>query len=559
MTDKQNHVSVRSLWSRLITGNELSAEEMAELQKALAADKALREEMDADATIHASLLSMKDVEQSGDNFVCAVVARCSAEAQSVTDADTLVATASATTLRLDSRAVQSSESTNVPRATVKSDSERRAIPTSSTRRLISWRAMTVTTMLFIVAGAAVWWNVRDAGKVVNSDLQAVKKPLPDHGQPLDHGQPEKIGQPQPDSPNVEIPNSKVAAVEQPSEKTDDRAPNGAILEMDAPVPNEQIASKIGQLPDATFVTLTKVEDPVWERQWSKGDRLGSDVVRLFGGRLELTFDDGATVSLEGPIEFRPMTSGQLQLRRGKLMAAVPKQAIGFTVSTPTSEVVDLGTEFEVSVKETGASDVVVKKGEIEVMPAGVESKDRRKWRLVPDGLNQASFFERSGDEKTSPVSAAIRGNGGMFHGMISINGKTAEFSSAEAFDDVREQVLQQFEKSQQETLQQWTEFVDAMHKNVQGTMLLNGAEVPFGNFDDVMKLQQQMMERMQIPGGDPVNFPESNFSGSINVNGKVITFKTREEYEEARRTAFGAAANFGAGDVLRPRTRTKRK
>jgi hypothetical protein len=88
---------------------------------------------------------------------------------------------------------------------------------------------------------------------------------------------------------------------------------------------------------------------------------------------------------------------------------------------------------------------------------------------------------------------------------------------------------------------------------MQGTMQLNGAEVKFGNIEDVLRLQQQIMERMQIPGGKPVTVPESSFTGSININGKVIQFRTREEYESVRRSAFGAAANFGAGDFLERR------
>jgi hypothetical protein len=191
---------------------------------------------------------------------------------------------------------------------------------------------------------------------------------------------------------------------------------------------------------------------------------------------------------------------------------------------------------------------VVNRGEIEVMPAVAEGEIPRKWRLVPNGLNQASFFERTGDENTGPVSATIRGTAGEFQGMISMNGKTAEFTSAEAFEDVRERVMNQFEQSQQETLQKWAEFVESMHGNVQGTMQLNGAEVKFGNIEDVLRLQQQIMERMQIPVGEPINFPETSFTGSININGKVIQFKTREEYEAVRRSAFGAAANFRAGD-----------
>ncbi|MFO0976977.1 MAG: FecR family protein [Planctomycetaceae bacterium] len=530
--------SARSLWCRLINGVELTSDEQTVLREALASDEKLRKECDSDAMVHALLLSMNDVRQTEDDFVRGVMGA--------------VEKGTTGTITTEVEAAQWG-----PRAGVGGVPRRRSA--------LGRMALTVTAMLFAAAGLMVWWvsRDRDAG---SGDLQVQTPATPPAAPPTTQRKtpddktsivqvvpdPTEAVNPKvvPDGAN-ENPTTTDVAASQPNGATDGEPMDDARA--------AQIAKKVGALPGSTFVTLSKIEDPVWERSWVEGDRIGDDVVRLFGGRLELSFDDGAKVTLEGPIEFRPMTSGQLQLRRGRLMAAVPKEAIGFTVSTPTSQVVDLGTEFEVSVKETGASDVVVKKGEIEVMPAVAEGNAPRKWRLVPNGLNQASFFERTGEEETSPVSAAIRGTDGAFQGMISINGQAAEFTSVEAFDDVRERVMQQFEKSQQETLQQWTEFVASMHRNVQGTMQLNGAEVQFGNFEDVMKLQQQMLERMQIPNGDPANFTGSSFSGSININGKVITFKTREEYEAARRTAFGAAANFGAGDVLRPRTRTKQK
>jgi hypothetical protein len=545
MTDEPNHVTARSLWCQLISGIELSDKEMSDLQNLLAADRELRQELNTDATIHASLLSMNDVRQSEDDFVRSVMALCSGENSG-----------------LETKTAQLlSDVSPQPMPPTLPSASHRVVSSRKRRSLISLRALSVTGILFVVAGLSIWWTVRESSLQVNGDLQAGKNGGVDRARQLETNLQEKNPEFRSDSPIAELPESKVVVAEWPSESVSpgEQIPDGAVPKTVNLVRNEPNESRIGNLPDGTFVTLTKVNNPVWERQWSTGDRLGSEVIRLFGGQLELTFDDGATVSLEGPTEFRPMTSGRLQLRRGKLMAAVPRQAIGFTVSTPTSEVVDLGTEFEISVKETGASDVVVKRGEIEVMPAGVKSPDRRKWRLVPEGLNQASFFERAEDTDTSPVSAAIRGNGGLFHGMISINGQTAEFSSAEAFDDVREHVLQQFENSQHEALLQWTEFVKAMHRNVQGTMQLNGAEIPFGNFDDVMKLQQQMLQRMRIPGGDPVNLTESSFTGSIRINGKVIHFQSREEYEEARRAAFGAAANFGAGDVLKRRARAKQQ
>ena len=80
-----------------------------------------------------------------------------------------------------------------------------------------------------------------------------------------------------------------------------------------------------------------------------------------------------------------------------------------------------------------------------------------------------------------------------------------------------------------------------MQAQMRGTMNFNGRQMQFGNFDEVMRLHNQLPSQI---GSNA----ETSFTGSININGKVIQFKTREEFEAARKSAFGAAANFGAGD-----------
>ncbi len=296
-----------------------------------------------------------------------------------------------------------------------------------------------------------------------------------------------------------------------------------------------------------FVTLTNIDDPVWERKSMVGDRLGDEIVRLFAGSVELTFDKGAVVTVDGPVEFRPLSTGQLELRRGRLLASVPQEAIGFTVSTPTSKIVDLGTEFEVAVNDAGESDVQVLKGEVEVAPITPDEDNVQKWRLLPDEFNRASFFALPQIQGPVPVSTSLQGRGGQFQGFVSLNGKTAEFTSPEAFDNVRRRAVTELVRSQENALMQWKEFVDSMQHNMQGTMKLNGQEMQFGSLQDVMRLQNRMLEKVQKAGN---NSSESSFSGSININGKVMTFKTREEYEAARRAAFGPAATFGIGDVF---------
>jgi hypothetical protein len=57
------------------------------------------------------------------------------------------------------------------------------------------------------------------------------------------------------------------------------------------------------------------------------------------------------------------------LRRGTLRANVPQQAVGFRVSNPDVEVVDLGTEFSMVADENSATEVFVLKGSVEAAPA----------------------------------------------------------------------------------------------------------------------------------------------------------------------------------------------
>jgi hypothetical protein len=87
--------------------------------------------------------------------------------------------------------------------------------------------------------------------------------------------------------------------------------------------------------------------------------LAGDQLVLREGLAELVFHTGATVTLQGPAELvvaadssdqskaKPFSS--CSLSAGRLVAHVPQQARGFTVMTPTTRVVDIGTEFCVSV------------------------------------------------------------------------------------------------------------------------------------------------------------------------------------------------------------------
>ncbi|MEP3481590.1 MAG: FecR family protein [Fuerstiella sp.] len=544
---------VRLLWCRQLSGERLNESESQLLRTALSEDSELRHELSDDATCHAILQSSEEVTRTEDVFVEAVMQQVTAETALVAaDLTPPISAVRATPslpghdspgfpLVADNRPRHSRSHS---RSHVRTDGRR--------RRSLQWLSLVMTLTLFVSIGLIFWFQGQGQSPVAGTGLVPQERdvqPRPD--MPFQGGQPDvaegshvaATGVVTPDDGKVseDVDNAPVKIA------TNDNAPPLPTLEdhpgnSDGSEPLKMTEETPPTVVAQSFAMLTKVEAPIWERQDKVGARLGDGIVRLFGGTIELTFDDGAVVTLAGPVEFQVRSASLLELRQGQLSATVPKPAIGFTVVTPTSEVVDLGTEFDVSVKDTGASDVVIRKGEVEVSPGGRMGKDIQTWQLVPRGLNRASFFARPDNGQPGPIVAKVEGTRGQFQGMISLDGKTAKFRSEDTFNNVHQRMMTQFKMSQQDTRRQWQEFVDSLQGNMSGSMSFNGRQMQFGNFDEVMRLHNQLQNQFNANQAD-------SFNGSININGKVIQFKTREEFEAARRKAFGPAANFGAGDL----------
>lgn len=558
MTDPRN--SARTLWSRLISGEMLDEKNLRHLKDVIQQDPSLRDEIEADSTLHALLRSMTDVQQTEDEFVQRVLEKCrssDSQPRSAAEVNRVVGAADGFSIESTDCDVETvPPPINV--TTIRHRTNRVSQHQSSyrkRRRHSAWMALSLTAATLACIGLFAWTQIQTQKETANVDStpQTVKPPSPQSP-----SSPEAMAV-ETDNPALVADDGISSRPSVPIESDTDRQNAAESPRMDIPpVAPPKREEGIANAPDTgspiQFVTLTKVAEPVWERTLTPGDRLGHEIVRLFAGTIELTFDGGAVVTVDGPIEFRPRSTGELELRRGRLLASVPRKAIGFTVSTPTSTVVDLGTEFEVSVNDAGESDVLVRQGEVEVGPIAPDGDKFRKWRLLPGRFDRASFYARPDVQGPSPMSASIRGSRGQFQGFVSINGQTAEFTSAEAFDHVRGRVMTEFSRSQQEAIRQWEEFVNSMQKNMQGSMKVNGREIQFGSLRDVMHLQQRMLDNVPNVNGDAI---ESSFSGSINVNGKVMTFKTREEYDAARRAAFGPAAVFGVGDVFGERSTEK--
>jgi hypothetical protein len=93
------------------------------------------------------------------------------------------------------------------------------------------------------------------------------------------------------------------------------------------------------------------------------------------GIAKIQFDSGASVIVEGPAEFCLKNSNAMVLRQGKIFAFVPGQAQGFSVSTPDSTIVDLGTEFGITVLPNQGTELHVFSGLTQILFPGSSRTD----------------------------------------------------------------------------------------------------------------------------------------------------------------------------------------
>lgn len=132
----------------------------------------------------------------------------------------------------------------------------------------------------------------------------------------------------------------------------------ALLLRFGPVPRVQVATVTGGI-NAAFAD----GEPS-----TVGSRLssGTNSLWLQKGIIEITFDYGARVIIEAPAQFNLNSAENIALNSGRLYAHVPQRSKGFMVETPSSRVIDLGTEFGVKVDFDGSSDVYMMKGKASV-------------------------------------------------------------------------------------------------------------------------------------------------------------------------------------------------
>lgn len=109
--------------------------------------------------------------------------------------------------------------------------------------------------------------------------------------------------------------------------------------------------------------LSEVQWPDPQSSHREGDTLGAETFRLVKGTAEIQFFSGATMMLEGPAQITLRSAWEARCQEGSVRMRVPPAARGFRLHAPSTEIVDLGTEFGLEVRG-GKAHVEVFDGEI---------------------------------------------------------------------------------------------------------------------------------------------------------------------------------------------------
>ncbi|HZZ77421.1 MAG TPA: hypothetical protein VFE62_02820 [Gemmataceae bacterium] len=137
----------------------------------------------------------------------------------------------------------------------------------------------------------------------------------------------------------------------------------------SPLPEQEPALReVVSAPKKTYVaTLIRSVNCVWEaprEPVGNGARLAPGYLRLPKGIASIRFDSGAELIVEGPAEIMLDSSTAVTVKSGKAVLHATDSGVPFDLRTPGSTLVDIATDFGVSVTPD-AEEVHVFEGELQ--------------------------------------------------------------------------------------------------------------------------------------------------------------------------------------------------
>ncbi|QDT66806.1 FecR domain-containing protein [Calycomorphotria hydatis] len=185
--------------------------------------------------------------------------------------------------------------------------------------------------------------------------------------------------------------------DQQVEMVEVRPADGAGKTVEVPVPQAEEVEEVELISNARIVGGYHAVFRGASTPMNVGSRFRfrQDYV-LKEGMTKVVFASGAEAIIQAPAVFQIVSDEELVMNLGGCSVYAPDGAEGFKVSTPTSDIVDLGTRFSVVVTVDGASDIAVVDGEAEVSSHG---KAQKKILLKNDGARigpDLQLVERQG-------------------------------------------------------------------------------------------------------------------------------------------------------------------
>ncbi|MEM6278743.1 MAG: FecR domain-containing protein [Verrucomicrobiota bacterium] len=131
------------------------------------------------------------------------------------------------------------------------------------------------------------------------------------------------------------------------------------------------ANQVGTDVDAgesiQVATLLLEEGCRWNsRRFMEGERLSPGAIDLDSGTAVIRFDGGAELIMTGPGRVDLLTPMSASLLGGEVVIRAEEGAEGFQLSTPSGDLIDLGTEFAVKIDEQGHTELHVHEGEVAI-------------------------------------------------------------------------------------------------------------------------------------------------------------------------------------------------
>jgi hypothetical protein len=249
-----------------------------------------------------------------------------------------------------------------------------------------------------------------------------------------------------------------------------------------------------------FARIVNASHTVWKSPHSDGQRLQHGQLTLAAGLAEIHFDKGTVVSVTGPATFMLKSPDEMLADGGDFSIQVPSPAVGFTVETPVARIIDLGTEFDVLVDESGATETRVRQGVVTFEPRLSGTAHATPIELTADGLDHASASIPEVASDLVPVSATASGKQGQFFGAVYADGKTVEFDSREEFDRFNERVQESLKADSAGFRRHWRVMVRTTPNSTSTTVESSvGSSIGNGALDGFPdnKAQDMLLEQLR--------------------------------------------------------------